>query len=149
PMEPGRRRNHRSHRLGRCPMNRVALCSWTGLPHTRIYPALEVEHCTENPFAQTEAMLLARGNGRSYGDVCLPSHTAVLTSRLQRIHSFDTERGIITAEAGISLAALLCITIPRGWTLPVLPGTGAVTVGGAIANDIHGKSHHWAGTFGR
>lgn len=130
-------------------MNRVALSSWTGLPHTRIYPALEVELDAENPFAQPEATLLARGNGRSYGDVCLPSDTAVLTSRLQRIHSFDTERGIITAEAGIALAALLRITIPRGWTLPVLPGTGAVTVGGAIANDIHGKSHHWAGTFGR
>jgi FAD/FMN-containing dehydrogenase len=130
-------------------MKRVRLSSWTGLPHARTYSALDIEYCTDNPFEQTEATLLARGNGRSYGDVCLPCNTAAFTARLRRIYSFDTERGIITAEAGISLGELLRITIPRGWTLPVLPGTGAVTVGGAIANDIHGKSHHWAGTFGR
>lgn len=130
-------------------MNRAKLTSWTGLPHTRVYPALEIEQCTDNPFEQTDSILLARGLGRSYGDVCLPCDTAVLTTKLLRIRSFDTERGILTAEAGISLAELLRITIPRGWTLAVLPGTGAVTLGGAIANDIHGKSHHWAGTFGR
>jgi FAD/FMN-containing dehydrogenase len=68
--------------------------------------------------------------------------------RLDRLIAFDQERGLLRCEAGVTLAAILALTVPRGWFLPVLPGTRWVSVGGAIANDIHGKNHHRAGTFG-
>jgi FAD/FMN-containing dehydrogenase len=130
-------------------MSHIHLTSWTGIPPPRPYRAVTIEWTQQNPFPDRDALVLPRGYGRSYGDGCLPCDTAILTHRLDRIRSFDTERGIIAVEAGISLGELLRITIPRGWVLPVLPGTGAVSIGGAIANDIHGKSHHWAGTIGR
>jgi FAD/FMN-containing dehydrogenase len=68
--------------------------------------------------------------------------------RLDRLIAFDQERGLLRCEAGVTLAAILALIVPRGWFLPVLPGTRWVSVGGAIANDIHGKNHHRAGTFG-
>jgi FAD/FMN-containing dehydrogenase len=89
------------------------------------------------------------GQGRSYGDVCLASNDRVLEmSGLRRVIQFDRNTGIIRAEAGISLNDLLAITVPAGWFLPVVPGTGLATLGGAIANDVHGKNHHRNGTFG-
>lgn len=92
---------------------------------------------------------LAFGNGRSYGDVCLAANNRVLDMRqLNRIHHFDTTSGVIRAEAGTTLYDLLSITTPAGWFLPVVPGTGYATLGGAIANDVHGKNHHRNGTFG-
>lgn len=92
---------------------------------------------------------LAFGNGRSYGDVCLAANNQVLDmSALKRVIGFNQTEGIIRAEAGISLNDLLSVTIPKGWFLPVVPGTGFATLGGAIANDVHGKNHHRNGTFG-
>jgi FAD/FMN-containing dehydrogenase len=89
------------------------------------------------------------GMGRSYGDVCLLSEgTLVKTTGMNRLLAFDPETGILTAEAGITLAQILDFAVPRGFFLPVSPGTKYVTLGGAIANDIHGKNHHIAGTFG-
>jgi FAD/FMN-containing dehydrogenase len=67
---------------------------------------------------------------------------------LDRFIAFDQERGLLRCEAGVTLAEILSVVAPRGWFLPVLPGTKWVSVGGAIANDIHGKNHHRAGTFG-
>lgn len=94
--------------------------------------------------------LLPYGLGRSYGDSCLNDGGAVLPTRgLDRFIAFDTETGVLRAESGISLEELLRVTVPRGWFLPVTPGTRHVTLGGAIANDVHGKNHHRAGTFGR
>jgi FAD/FMN-containing dehydrogenase len=69
-------------------------------------------------------------------------------SRLNRFISFDEERGVLRCEAGVTLADILALVVPRGWFLPVVPGTKWVSIGGAIANDIHGKNHHRAGTFG-
>ncbi len=93
--------------------------------------------------------VLPVGLGRSYGDVCLLKGGNLLaTPAMNRILSFDPETGLLTAEAGISLAQILDFTVPRGFFLPVTPGTKYVTLGGAIANDIHGKNHHVAGTFG-
>ena len=93
--------------------------------------------------------LLPWGNGRSYGDSCLANSTELLEMRtLNRWISVDWESGIIRAEAGITLADVLRFAIPRGWFLPVTPGTKFVTLGGAVANDVHGKNHHTAGTFG-
>ncbi len=89
------------------------------------------------------------GMGRSYGDVCLlKDGNLLLTTGMNRLIAFDPETGLLTAEAGITLAQILDFAVPRGYFLPVSPGTKYVTLGGAIANDIHGKNHHVAGTFG-
>lgn len=101
------------------------------------------------------ASTLACGNGRSYGDVGLnPGGTLIDCRGLDRFIAFDRESGILTCEAGVRLAdilAALCRPDPDGsaWFLPVSPGTRFVTVGGAIATDVHGKNHHRAGCFGR
>jgi FAD/FMN-containing dehydrogenase len=93
--------------------------------------------------------MLAVGMGRSYGDVCLLENGTLLqTPNLDRLISFDHETGLLRCEAGVTLEQILDFAVPRGWFLPVSPGTKYVTVGGAIANDIHGKNHHLAGTFG-
>jgi len=92
---------------------------------------------------------LAHGNGRSYGDVALnDGHTLVRTRWLDRYVGFDPENGILECEAGVLLSAVVEDFGPRGWFLPVVPGTRHVTVGGAIANDVHGKNHHAMGSFG-
>ncbi len=89
------------------------------------------------------------GMGRSYGDVCLlKDGTLLQTTGMNRLLAFDPATGLLTAEAGITLAQILDFAVPRGFFLPVTPGTKYVTLGGAIANDIHGKNHHVAGTFG-
>jgi len=89
------------------------------------------------------------GLGRSYGDVCLNNGGSLIRlHRLDRILSADWERGIVRAEAGLSLGVLLRHIVPKGWFLPVTPGTKYVTLGGAVANDVHGKNHEQAGTFG-
>lgn len=94
--------------------------------------------------------LLPYGNGRSYGDSCLNRGGLLLRTRgLNRFIRFDPAFGVLACEAGVLLAEILQLAIPRGWFLPVTPGTRYVTVGGAIANDVHGKNHHGAGTFGR
>jgi FAD/FMN-containing dehydrogenase len=94
--------------------------------------------------------LLPYGLGRSYGDVCLNNGRELIDiSACDRILHFDAERGVIRVESGASLADLLTVIVPRGWFLPVTPGTKFVTIGGAIANDVHGKNHHAAGTIGR
>jgi len=96
------------------------------------------------------APALPYGLGRSYGDSCLNDGGVLIdTSHLSRLIHFDSERGIVRAEAGLGLDQLLAVIVPRGWFLPVSPGTQFVTLGGAVANDIHGKNHHRAGTFGR
>jgi FAD/FMN-containing dehydrogenase len=93
--------------------------------------------------------VLAYAYGRSYGDSCLNAGGALLdVSRLRRFIAFDESRGILRCEAGVTLAEVLALVVPRGWFLPVVPGTKWVSIGGAVANDIHGKNHHRAGTFG-
>jgi FAD/FMN-containing dehydrogenase len=97
----------------------------------------------------TDSKMLVVGMGRSYGDVCLLQHGTLLqTPNLDRLISFDSQSGLLRCESGVTLAQVLDFAVPRGWFLPVSPGTKYVTVGGAIANDIHGKNHHVAGTFG-
>ena len=94
--------------------------------------------------------VLPFGNGRSYGDSCLNEGGALIEARrLGRILSFDHETGIVTCEAGVLLDALLAEAVPRGWFPPVTPGTAFVTIGGALANDVHGKNQPRAGTCGR
>ncbi|MBV8063073.1 MAG: FAD-binding oxidoreductase [Nevskia sp.] len=106
-------------------------------------------HDRAAPLPQAAEPLLPRGNGRSYGDTCLNPEGVLLAARgLDRFIAFDTERGILRCEAGVLLSEILALTVPRGWFLPVTPGTQHVTVGGAIANDVHGKNHHAQGSFG-
>jgi len=87
--------------------------------------------------------------GRSYGDVCLnPQGALWVTTGLDRFIAFDDSTGRLVCEAGVLLRDIQRLAIPRGWILPVTPGTQLVTVGGAIANDVHGKNHHVLGSFG-
>ena len=90
--------------------------------------------------------MIARGMGRSYGDASLAFHTLGMT-RFDHFINFDIKHGTIECEAGITLAAIVQLTVKHGWFVPVLPGTGLVTLGGAIAADVHGKNHHHDGSF--
>ena len=101
------------------------------------------------PLPEDDSSVLPYGLGRSYGDSCINNDNAIIeTASLSNFISFDQSTGVLAAESGVSLASILQVFIPRGWFLPVSPGTKFVTLGGAIANDIHGKNHHRAGTFG-
>jgi len=101
-------------------------------------------------WTESDVPILAYGLGRSYGDVCLNKDGTILrTHLLDHILFYDHQRGIIRVEAGMCIGALLELIVPRGWFVPVTPGTQFVTLGGAVANDIHGKNHHRVGTFGR
>lgn len=89
------------------------------------------------------------GNGRSYGDSCLAISDHVISSRSRdHILAADWQQGVVRVESGMLLGELLESCVPRGWFCPVVPGTRFVTIGGAVANDIHGKNHHIRGCFG-
>jgi len=127
----------------------VAISSWGRLSkdhhHTQ---ALSHQHPIQAQLKNTRAGL-AYGMGRSYGDVCLnPDGVLWKTTSLDRLIHFNENTGRLVCEAGVLLRDIQRLFVPRGWTLPVTPGTLWVTVGGAIANDVHGKNHHIAGSFG-
>ncbi|MEM8598983.1 MAG: FAD-binding oxidoreductase [Bacteroidota bacterium] len=128
-----------------------AYASWGRFPEARPAGVERLAWRTRLPdldaFAQP---VLAYGQGRSYGDSCLNNGGVLLdTDGLDRLIAFDQTTGRVRAEAGVTLAKLLDVLVPAGWFLPVTPGTKFVSLGGAIANDVHGKNHHVAGTFGR
>lgn len=129
------------------------LYSWGRYPHfTQVAHGCAWQSELPEHFSQivdSHATTLPFGNGRSYGDSCLASSDHVLhMGGLDRFLAADWQRGIIRVEVGITLAQILAASIPQGWFLPVTPGTQFATVGGAIANDVHGKNHHVRGTFG-
>ena len=128
-------------------------CSWGHYPY---FPQ-HIEHVnwrdelepTLSALRSQQPNVLPYGNGRSYGDSCLAASDHLLQMRgLNRFITADWQRGIIRAEAGATLEEILQVSIPRGWFLPVTPGTKFVTLGGAVANDVHGKNHHVRGTLG-
>lgn len=114
-------------------------CHWrSDLP--QLLARVCLEHETTLPF----------GAGLSYGDSCLASSDQVLHMRpLDRFIAADWSTGTVTAEAGVTLEEIHSLAVPHGWFLAVTPGTKYITLGGAIANDVHGKNHHRRGTFGR
>lgn len=98
---------------------------------------------------QTSNPGVAYGMGRSYGDVCLnPLGVVWNTTQMDRFIDFDDTTGLLRCEAGVLFRDIQRLAVPRGWMLPVTPGTQFVTVGGAIASDVHGKNHHTQGTLG-
>ena len=104
---------------------------------------------TLREYFRSDRYVLPRGRGRSYGDVCLNQDgTLILSTYFDHFLEFDPGSGLLRCQSGVTIREILDIFLPRGWTLPVLPGTAYVTVGGAIANDIHGKNHHRHGSFG-
>ncbi len=122
----------------------MRLCGWGRYPQIEASP-----HTFES--GEELAALLARlpdcivhGAGRSYGDAAL-NPRVILSRRFDRLLDFDPQTGLVVCESGVSLKDLLEVFLPRGWLPPVLPGTKYVTVGGAVASDIHGKNHHLAG----
>jgi FAD/FMN-containing dehydrogenase len=90
--------------------------------------------------------VIARGQGRSYGDSALAAHV-LATGYLNHFHAFDATSGLLTCDAGVTLNDVVRTFVPLGWFLPVTPGTRFISVGGAIASDVHGKNHHVDGTF--
>ena len=131
--------------------NEMALNGWGGIePHrARVLRPARRRELREALMEATPRGLIARGLGRSYGDsATLEEGTVVLGSRLNWLLAFDAERGVLTCEAGVSFADVLETLVPKGYFLPVTPGTKFVTVGGAIAADIHGKNHHVVGSIG-
>lgn len=117
------------------------------------YPVIAAdERCSEDLAAITRDVVLTRGLGRSYGDASLPAREGlpVAGSRLaDRVIAFDRHTGVLRGEAGLAVHDINRTFLPHGWFVPVTPGTSFVTLGGAVASDVHGKNHHSAGTFGR
>jgi decaprenylphospho-beta-D-ribofuranose 2-oxidase len=135
------------------PERRARLHGWGGGPGalaTVLAPAgLEELQAMVSRLAPGQGAAIPRGMGRAYGDAAQLSGGTVLHTRGLRALALDPATGILTAQAGVTLGEILDHTVPAGWTVPVLPGTQHVSVGGAIAADIHGKNHGSAGTFTR
>ncbi|MDM8548360.1 FAD-binding oxidoreductase [Candidatus Venteria ishoeyi] len=127
----------------------LAYQSWNRYPSVR--QKADILHWATDvlPDIQQGETLLPYGLGRSYGDVCLNQGGRILdTQNLNHFLHFDRAKGILRCESGVTLAQILSLIIPVGWFLPVTPGTQFITLGGAVANDVHGKNHHCAGNFG-
>ena len=126
----------------------MALHAWGRLPNPHNANTVRL-HNRHADLPNVTLPWLAHGCGRSYGDVCLNRCGSLLhTINLDHFIDFNPATGILRAEAGVTLRAILALVVPHGWFLAVTPGTRDVTLGGAIANDVHGKNHHVAGSFG-
>lgn len=116
------------------------------------YPIVESDektfiHLSEaKKYIDSVPQYIPRGNGRCYGDASLGLHT-INTTKFQNILHFDEAEGIFECESGLTLDQILPVIIPKGWFLPVTPGTKFITIGGAVASDVHGKNHHVDGCF--
>ncbi len=121
------------------------LAGWGRYPVQRCESTRPERYCDLRADA---ASVIARGQGRAYGDAALnEGGRVVLTERVNRFLAFDTANGRVIAEAGATLADLLQVCVPRGWFPLVTPGTKQVSLGGCVAADVHGKNHHHDGAF--
>ncbi len=117
-----------------------------------LYPTVEAEvfqssdYKELSEFVATQDHIIPRGNGRCYGDSSLQKKICSTLSLNKFLH-FDTERGILKCESGVLLSEVLEVIVPKGFFLPVTPGTKFVTMGGAVASNIHGKNHHIEGAL--
>lgn len=124
--------------------------SWGGYPSIEMQgKALQqTDRFSDIPVPEGQSFL-PYGNGRSYGDVCLSSKGHLVSSdNLSHFIQFDVHTGVLRCEAGVTLRDILAMAVPQGWFLASTPGTKFVTIAGAIANDVHGKNHHLAASFG-
>ena len=124
------------------------ISGWGGYPTQEALISKPSSNLALQSRLQEQPTIIARGMGRSYGD---SANAAVVleTTNFDHFIEFDLKTGLLKVEAGITLRDILKVIVPKGWFLPVSPGTSYVTVGGAIASDVHGKNHHLAGTFGQ
>lgn len=127
-------------------MQKVLISNWGN------YPKIEAEYISFSTvnkaidIIKNNSKLIPRGLGRCYGDSAL-SETIINTLKFNRILDFNEETGILTCECGVSIEDIIETFMPKGWCMPVTPGTKYVTIGGAIASDVHGKNHHVAGSI--
>jgi len=124
----------------------VLLSNWNNFPKIRTsFIDVTFKEDLSNSLNQNESVI-ARGNGRCYGDASLGDNVINML-KFNNILRFDKEQGLITCQSGVLLSDILELIVPSGWFLPVTPGTQFITIGGALASDVHGKNHHKEGSF--
>ena len=128
--------------------NLTKIHGWGRYPQQDAYLHAPTSYASLELTTKQQDSILARGMGRSYGDSA-NALNVLQTTYINHFIEFDKATGKLTAEAGITLREILEVIVPSGWFLPVTPGTSYVTLGGAIASDVHGKNHHLSGTFGQ
>lgn len=127
-------------------MSKKPISNWGNFP---VMDSQEIQFSTTEEatrYVRLQEGFIPRGNGRCYGDASLAGNT-ISTLKYDKILSFDTEKGLLECQSGLTLDKILEVIVPKGWFLPVTPGTKFITVGGAVASDVHGKNHHVDGSF--
>ena len=129
-------------------MDRQKVSNWNNYPQIEatVYSPSTVEEMST--IVSLNKQVIARGNGRCYGDSSL-STVIISTLNLNQIIEFDTSSGVISCQSGVMLGDVLSLIVPKGYFLPVSPGTKHITIGGAFSSDIHGKNHHIEGSFSK
>src|ERR1700677_4584195 len=125
----------------------LQLAGWGNYPRVAVRQVAPADRAAVLAALAAEPGLIARGNGRAYGDAALNPQATLSMLGTRGVLAFDPGAGRISTEAGLLLADLIEHILPHGWFVPVTPGTKFVSVGGAVAADVHGKNHHGAGSF--
>jgi decaprenylphospho-beta-D-ribofuranose 2-oxidase len=125
-----------------------SIAGWANYPRTKAEIFEPLDRAGVRTVVIGNEQIIARGNGKSYGDASL-APKILSTLKMDKIIAFDAEKGQITCEAGVLLKDILKVIIPQGWFFHVTPGIKEITVGGAIASDVHGKNHPSAGCFSK